>query len=121
MGRKNASYYTAIDKDIVDKREKIARILMIRDGLNDDWYYDCRGSTKDLSIGETVKRYESEAETFMALLKEPPVLTRDEIDALVRKLEVEYEDIDMTDAEWEMTVWQKIAQARRDSDIKWRE
>ena len=49
---------------------------------------------------------------ILSLFPEPKVLSAEELIHLNDKWEEEYEDVEMTDAEWELKRWQLICQAQ---------
>jgi hypothetical protein len=54
---------------VPELREKVARKLMLRDGLNDDFYFDNKDIKGNEDYGQEIARYLAEAEQFIALLQ----------------------------------------------------
>ena len=72
---------------------------------------------KWLSLDLTYKELLSQLSTLYNK-GEPPLLTPEELRILNEKWEAEYEDVEMTDAEWEEKRWGLIAQAQWDICVK---
>uniref|UniRef100_A0A6M3LJJ5 Uncharacterized protein n=1 Tax=viral metagenome TaxID=1070528 RepID=A0A6M3LJJ5_9ZZZZ len=90
-------------------REVVAKIIASSDG-NPDW--ESIPVNYSITCINCKKHYFRIADQILSLFPEPKVLSAEELIHLNDKWEEEYEDVEMTDAEWELTRWQLICQAQ---------